>query len=158
MKMKNMKKIKILKKNFTEYSTNNFSENFTDKFTENNEENYDIKIEKNSYKNHLEFDAKIANTFTKRLVGLMFKKDAKIPLLFEIPKSKNRTRSAIHTCFMRFEIVIIFIGFDNEIFEIVNLKPWKIYTPKLPAKYIIEIDKKYIKNYDFNKNDKIELI
>ncbi len=104
------------------------------------------------------YNVKIANNYSSRLKGLMFKKSCKIPLLFEIPKSKNRKRSAIHTCFMRFEIVIIFIGYNNEIFEIVTLKPWKFYTPKLPAKYIIEIDKKNIKNYDFNKNDKIELI
>ncbi len=152
-----MKKIKILKKNFTEDFNEKFTKNFSDKFTE-DEENYDINMEKNSYKNHLEFDVKIANTFTKRLVGLMFKKDAKIPLLFEIPKLKNRNRSAIHTCFMRFEIVIIFIGYDDEIFEIATLKPWQYYTPKKGAKYIIEFEKNEFEKYDLEVNDKIKLI
>ena len=161
MKMKNMKKIKILKKNFSanfdDKNTENLNKNFTD-FTENDKGNYDINIEKNSYKNHLEFDVKIANTFTKRLVGLMFKKDAKIPLLFEIPKSKNRTRSAIHTCFMRFEIVIIFIGYNEEVFEIATLKPWQYYTPKKGAKYIIEFEKNEFEKYDLEVNDKIKII
>lgn len=120
------------------------------------------KIHKNNsnktYKNPYEINVKIANTFRKRLVGLMFKKNAKNPLLFEIPKSKNRNRSAIHTCFMRFEIAIVFIGFEDEIFEITTLKPWKYYTPKKPAKYIIEFEKKDFKKYNLEVKDKIKII
>ena len=138
MKMKNMKKIKIL------------SEDFRENSNKNNYKNIDKKL--------YEFNVKIANTFLKRLVGLMFKKDANIPLLFEIPKSKNRIRSSIHSCFMRFEIVIVFIGFDNKIFEIVTLKPWQYYAPKKPAQYIIEFEKKEFKKYNLEVKDIVMII
>lgn len=120
--------------------------------------------EKNKEKNETieekskSFNVNIADNFQSRLKGLMFKKHAKTPLLFEIPKSNNRKRSAIHTCFMRFEITIVFIGFDNKIFEITNLKPWKFYTPEKPAQYVIEFNKNYFENYDLKVDDEIELI
>lgn len=102
-------------------------------------------------------DVKIANTFLTRLIGLMFRKNIEIPLLFEVPKSKYNSRSTIHTCFMRFEIVIIFIDWDNKINEIIRLKPWQYYTPKKPSKYIIEIKKSEFYKYSLKKGDKIIL-
>ncbi len=113
-----------------------------------------VKIKEEKLEN---FDVNIADNFKSRLKGLMFKKHAKTPLLFEIPKSDNRKRSAIHTCFMRFEITIVFIGFDNKIFEIANLKPWKFYTPQKPAKYVIEFNKNDFYNYDLKVDDEIDL-
>ena len=86
---------------------------------------------------------RIANTFFSRLIGLMFKKNAKIPLLFEIPERINKKeRSSIHSFFMRFEIVIVFIDKGNAVYEIAELKPWNCYIPKKPAKYIVEFDKR----------------
>ena len=86
---------------------------------------------------------RIANTFFSRLMGLMFKKNAKIPLLFEIPERMNRKeRSSIHSFFMRFEIVIVFIDKGNAVYEIAKLRPWNCYIPKKPAKYIVEFDKR----------------
>ena len=70
---------------------------------------------------------RICDTFFSRFMGLMFKKNAKIPLLFEIPERINKKeRSSIHSFFMRFEIVIVFIDKCN----------------KKPAKYIVEFDKR----------------
>jgi len=86
---------------------------------------------------------RIANTFFSRLMGLMFKKNAKVPLLFEIPERINKKeRSSIHSFFMRFEIVIVFIDKGNAVYEIGNLRPWNYYIPKKPAKYIVEFDKR----------------
>ena len=86
---------------------------------------------------------RIANTFFSRLMGLMFKKNAKIPLLFEIPERMNRKeRSSIHSFFMRFEIVIVFIDKCNVVYEIADLKPRNWHIPKKPAKYILEFDKR----------------
>ena len=86
---------------------------------------------------------RIANTFFSRLMGLMFKKNAKVPLLFEIPERINKKeRSSIHSFFMRFEIVIVFIDKCNMVYEITELKPWNFYIPKKPAKYIVEFDKR----------------
>ena len=86
---------------------------------------------------------RIANTFFSRLMGLMFKKNAKDPLLFEIPERINKKeRSSIHSFFMRFEIIIVFIDKSNMVYEIAELKPWNFYIPKKPAKYIVEFDKR----------------
>ena len=86
---------------------------------------------------------RIANTFFSRLMGLMFKKNAEVPLLFEIPERINKKeRSSIHSFFMRFEIVLVFIDKCNVVYEIVELKPWNCYIPKKPAKYIMEFDKR----------------
>ena len=88
-------------------------------------------------------EIKIANTFFSRLMGLMFKKNAKVPLLFEIPEKVNwKERSSIHSFFMRFEIILVFIDESNVVYEIANLRPWNCYIPKKPAKYIVEFDKR----------------
>ena len=86
---------------------------------------------------------RIANTFFSRLMGLMFKKNARVPLLFEIPERINKKeRSSIHSFFMRFEIVLVFIDKSNAVYEISELKPWNCYVPKKPAKYIVEFDRR----------------
>ena len=85
---------------------------------------------------------RIANTFFSRL-GLMFKKNAKDPLLFEIPKRINKKeRSSIHSFFMRFDMVLVFSDESHMVYEIAELKPWNYYIPKKPAKYIVEFDKR----------------
>ena len=102
-------------------------------------------------------DIKIADDFFSRLMGLMFRGNAKLPLLFEIPQKINsRKRSSIHSFFMRFDIVLVFIDEENSVYEIADLAPWNYYVPKKSAKYIVEFDKK-----EFNKclkiGDEIEI-
>ena len=47
-------------------------------------------------------DIRIADDYFSRLMGLMFRENAKVPLLFEIPRKINsRKRSSIHSFFMR---------------------------------------------------------
>ena len=74
---------------------------------------------------------KLADDFSTRLLGLMFKKKIDRPLLFEIPQRFNSpSRSAIHSCFM----------LVDEVFEIARLKPWQYYKPQKSAKYVIEFN------------------
>ena len=127
---------------------------------ENNEfddgENFKILYNKNSDKKIAKI--KIANSFFKRFLGLMFKARCDYPLLFEIPQNiKIKERSSIHSLFMSFELTLVFIDDDNLIYEIANLKPWKYYVPKKGAKYIIEFDKNEFENYDLKIGDEIEL-
>ncbi len=107
-------------------------------------------------------DVEVAHTFFKRLVGLMFKKDIKNPILFEIPQGiKNgkiaKYRSSIHTCFMFKEIAIVFVDSENNVFEIAYLKPWRFFTPKKVARYILECDKNGFTEYNLKVGDKIEI-
>ena len=92
-------------------------------------------------------DIRIADDFFSRLMGLMFQENAKVPLLFEIPQKVNsRKRSSIHSLFMRFDIVLVFIDKNNLVYEIADLAPWNYYVPEKSAKYIVEFDKKEFNN------------
>lgn len=82
---------------------------------------------------------KYANSFCRRLIGLMGKRDIDFALLF-----CNMKDSSIHTHFMRFAIDVYFIDENKIIFEKATLKPWKFYRPKKQAKYILETKKDYL--------------
>lgn len=83
----------------------------------------------------------LADDFSSRLLGLMFKKKIDRPLLFEIPQRFNSpSRSAIHSCFMLVDIIVVFVDENDEVFEIARLKPWQYYKPKKSAKYVIEFN------------------
>jgi len=82
----------------------------------------------------------IADTFFKRLKGLMGKRDFDDVILFT-----NLTDSSIHTMFMRFEIDIYFLDKNKIIYDKVSLKPWKFYKPKKRAAYILETKKNKLK-------------
>ena len=91
-----------------------------------------------------------ANTFFKRLIGLIGKKGFEDVLVFT-----NLTDSSIHTMFMRFEIDVYFIDKNKMVFEKISLKPWKFHRPKKQAKYIVETKKGLLK---IQLNDEIEFI
>jgi hypothetical protein len=74
-----------------------------------------------------------ADTFFKRFLGLMGKKDFNHILIFT-----NLTDSSIHTMFMRFEIDVYFVDENMIVFDKVSLRPWRFYRPENQAKYIIE--------------------
>ncbi|MBR2082028.1 MAG: DUF192 domain-containing protein [Elusimicrobiaceae bacterium] len=72
-------------------------------------------------------DVEIANTFWKRLKGLMLRSQLPVGralLLDPCPQ--------IHTCFMRFAIDVVFLDASNRVVAVLeNLKPWrmsKFYT------------------------------
>ena len=81
-----------------------------------------------------------ADTFFKRLIGLMGKKDFNHALLFA-----NLRDSSIHTMFMRFEIDVYFIDENKRVFDKASLKPWRFYKAKKQAKYILETTKDKLK-------------
>ncbi|MCF0226735.1 MAG: DUF192 domain-containing protein [Methanobrevibacter sp.] len=75
---------------------------------------------------------KLADSYLKRLKGLMFKKNIDYGLLIE-----TKLGSSIHTYFMNFSIDIYFIK-NNIVFEKTTLAPWSFYKPKKEADYILE--------------------
>ena len=91
---------------------------------------------------------KYADTFFKRLTGLMFKKNIDYGLLFIL-----KYGSSIHTCFMRFAIDIYFLDENKIVFDKVTLKPWKYYKTSKKAKYIFEVKENSIK---LNIGDKLD--
>ncbi len=67
-------------------------------------------------------NVEMANTFFKRLKGLMFRNSmpqATAMLLAPCPQ--------IHTCFMKFAIDVLFLAEDGTVLYVIeNMKPWRI--------------------------------
>ena len=82
---------------------------------------------------------KEANTFYKKLKGLMFIKNFNYILKFKT--------NGIHTFFMKTNIDVVLTDKENKILYIYrNLKPNKIILPKRKVKYTYEMPVNYIKN------------
>jgi len=78
-------------------------------------------------------NVKVANTFVKKLIGLMFKKDCSYNLMFE-------GTSAIHTFFMRFPIDCLCLDKNNKLITIIkNIKPWRVVFAPSKTKSIVEL-------------------
>lgn len=74
-----------------------------------------VKIDKK-----IDIRVKYADSFFKRLKGLMFtSKKPDIPLLF-VPGSR------IHTCFMKFTIDVLYLDKDGKILGKERIRPWKL--------------------------------
>lgn len=91
------------------------------------------------------FETKVCLGLIK-FVGLMFKKKetAKI-LLFDF---KKPTRIGIHSFFVFFDFVAVWLDEENKVIEIKKVKPWvPLLKPKKPFVKLIEIplNKKYEK-------------
>lgn len=80
-----------------------------------------------------------ANSFFKRFRGFMLKKRVDKPLLFKFNPKKPRIFSSVHSLFCFFDICIIFVDENLEVYDIKVLKPWRFYLPKKSPKYLIEI-------------------
>lgn len=98
----------------------------------------------------------LADSFISRFLGLMFKKDLERGLILKLPSSRSRRGSAIHMFFMRFPLDIIFADADKKIVDMVSIEPWKTYTPKAPAKYVIEMKKGTINKFDLEIGDELD--
>ncbi|MEE1117153.1 DUF192 domain-containing protein [Methanosphaera sp.] len=111
-------------------------------------------INKNTKQKYIIKNISYANTFKKRLLGLMGKTNFD-GLMFK-QKYENRFYSSIHTCFMKVPIDIIYVNEKNEIQELKKLEPWKIYIPKNGyIKYIIELPENRMKKYELEKGVKV---
>lgn len=98
----------------------------------------------------------LADSFMSRFLGLMFRKDLERGLILKLPSSRSRRGSAIHMFFMRFPLDIIFADADKKVVDIVSIEPWKTYTPKAPAKYVIEMEKGTINNFNLEIGDELD--
>ncbi len=84
--------------------------------------------------------AEVADTFLRRLRGLMFKKRLEYGegLVLRPPRRGRRT-CAIHTFFMRFPIDVLFLD-DGEVVDAVEeLRPWRVYVPREEAEEVVEL-------------------
>jgi uncharacterized membrane protein (UPF0127 family) len=107
--------------------------------------------------------AKDCETYLCRLLGLMFRRsiDSGEGLLL-VYKSETKHNAAIHMLFVGMDLGIIWLNSDKEIVDMQLAKSWHpLYTPKLPAKYVLEIHPKRLSEFvvgdrlDFEKNHQI---
>lgn len=88
------------------------------------------------YKNKiLSNDILIADSFVDRLIGLMFKSKlvGAEGLLIDPCRS-------IHTCFMKYNLDIVFISSEKKIVKIIrNLKPWRMTWIYFSASMTLEL-------------------
>ncbi len=101
-------------------------------------------------------EIEVANTFFSRLRGTMFKKKLERGLILKLPSDRSRSGSAIHMFFVRFPLDIIFADKDKKVVDMVSIDPWKTYTPKKPAKYVIEMEKSTIKSSKTEIGDQLD--
>lgn len=101
-------------------------------------------------------ESEVADTFFSRLRGTMFKKKLERGLILKLPSDRSRSGSAIHMFFVRFQLDIIFADKDKKVVDIVSIDPWKTYTPKNPAKYVIEMEEGTIKSSKTEIGDQLD--
>ncbi len=84
-------------------------------------------------------EVRYADTFFKKLKGLMFVKDFNYILKFKC--------NGIHTFFMKTNIDVVLTDKNNKILYIYrNVKPWKIILPKKSVTYTYEMPINSLKN------------
>jgi uncharacterized membrane protein (UPF0127 family) len=97
-----------------------------------------------------------ADSFMSRFKGLMLRKDPENGMILKLPSSRSRQGSAIHMFFMRFPLDIVFLDDDKKVVDMVSIRPWKTYTPKSPAKYVLELEEGSINNYKLEIGDEMD--
>jgi uncharacterized protein len=83
-------------------------------------------------------DVELADTFLKRMVGLMFRKGLTGALVFDMGRE---TYDGIHMLFVRFPIDVVFLGPDKMIVDLKpDVKPWVgTAFPGCRFRYAIEL-------------------
>lgn len=85
----------------------------------------------------------IADTFSKRFLGYMFRKKPHHETILITPCS------SIHTYFMKFNIDVLFLNRDMEIVKkIENLEKGRMIMPVKDAAMVIEAEAGRLKNFD----------
>ncbi|MBU2100633.1 DUF192 domain-containing protein [Candidatus Micrarchaeota archaeon] len=99
---------------------------------------------------------KIADTFLKKLKGLMFTAKPDYALIFEL-KKEGITNASIHMLFVFFPIDVVYLDSNKRVVDIrLNLRPGTLYySPKKPAKYFVEFLAGTIQN-KISLNDELE--
>ncbi|SEM94070.1 hypothetical protein SAMN05192533_10775 [Mesobacillus persicus] len=94
-----------------------------------------------------------ANSFIKRLKGLMFRKEPLVDEGLWITPCNS-----IHMCFMRFSIDAVFISKEGKIVRIVeDLQPWKMVKPVQGAHSVLELPSGAVHSLSLKVGDFIKL-
>ncbi|MBW2976409.1 DUF192 domain-containing protein [Candidatus Woesearchaeota archaeon] len=110
-----------------------------------------MPVENTTKKTLIAKNAKICRGIVSKSLGLMFSKPR--PLIFIFKKEKI---VPLHMLFVFYPIDVLFLDKNKKVVEVKeSFKPFKFYTPKNKALYIIELPKGAIKNSKTKIGDKI---
>ncbi|MBE2900044.1 DUF192 domain-containing protein [Methanothermobacter thermautotrophicus] len=99
---------------------------------------------------------RFARTFMSRFRGLMLRRDVETGLVLEIPEGRGRYGSGIHMFFMLVPLDILFLDGDMRVVDTATLRPWQLYNPAEPAKYVIELREGSIRESKTEVGDVLE--
>lgn len=116
-------------------------------------EGFYLKIYNSTQNNIISDNAKVADNFFSRSVGLISKK-----FLPEGEALIIKPCCSIHTFFMKFEIDVLFVNKRNEIIALYeNAKHWRILPIHPTSSYVIELSAGSITNKNIVKHDIISI-
>lgn len=96
----------------------------------------------------------LANTFFKRLRGLMFRRR-----LAPIEALWLRPCNGVHTFWMLFAIDVIFLDRELRIVKLVeNMRPFRVTKPHLAARSVLEMPAHTISRIDLKVGDHLEIV
>lgn len=112
-----------------------------------------MKVYNSTQNNIISDNAKVADNFFLRSIGLLSKKS--------LPEGEAliiKPCCSIHTFFMKFEIDVLFINKKNEVIALYeSVKPWRILPIHPTSSYVIEISARSIINKNIAKHDIISI-
>ena len=80
-------------------------------------------------------NTRVADGFWGRMIGLMFSKEMR-----NFDGLIIRHCNSVHTCFMRYEIDVVFFDKEYRIIKIIrNMKPWRITGFHFRASHVLEL-------------------
>jgi uncharacterized membrane protein (UPF0127 family) len=88
--------------------------------------------------NQKNIEVECCRGFWKNFRGLMFSRRKNILLV--LPR-EGRNRAAIHSFFVFFPFQAIFINSRNEVVDATRMKPFRVFRPRKPAKFVLELSK-----------------
>lgn len=95
----------------------------------------------------------LANTFLKRLRGLMFRRR-----LAPIEALWLRPCNGVHTFWMLFAIDVIFLDHELRIVKLVeNMRPFRVTKPHLRARSVLEMEAHRISKVGLKVGDQLEV-
>jgi uncharacterized membrane protein (UPF0127 family) len=102
------------------------------------------------------WEARLADTFFTRLLGLMFRPSLPHDQGLLIEFSPHFRSRAVHGFFMRFPIDLVFIDDERKVTDMALLKPWSIYDPKAPCRWVLEVNAGEAKKKGIKIGDMLE--
>lgn len=90
----------------------------------------------------------IVDSFFSRLIGLMFKKHIASDQAMLIKHCKW-----VHTCFVKFELDLIFLNKEFRVIQIKHIKPFRISLPVKDGLHVLELKAGCAKSYNIEIGD-----